>query len=564
MVSVVALALLLWLGRRFARHRPRLRRFLRLHIFYWVAATIFWIPMFFLPVDGIVDASRRLGPLAMMGLQLLAAFLMAVKIRWGWLRARRWALPAFVLWALATVVLGVSHWMLMPSATEPGRKKDASPAEETALTDAFTAWIEARPARARGPSFIVAAEGGGIFAASAVATFLSALRDREPAFADRVFAITGVSGGAVGAALYSTLESTDGQHETTSFLAADHLSPILAVMVPDLVWTFGRDLLKLALTPFRFAGDLLKRWHIRFADADEWWSTIDRWLPHIRRRDTMLELSLSNAAGPASRLSKTIGEHWNGGRATHALILNTTDASDGRTVAFAPFSLRGLQDDEIRSFADADYITEPSERILARAAVSSARFPLVLPPLIKKSGDTKRTFVDGGYADNSGAAVAGAIFAHVRRYAELRHPKIDLRLIVLTSETTNRRPNTTAGWDIFGDLRVPLQAVLSVRAGIGAREVARIAERFASTDANRTVLKIDYGKGFFLGWTISSATLRSISSEVYPLSANAEGGTVPAHVRRNVDTIDFIRSLLRTKAAADGASLDLSRVPARR
>ncbi len=517
MIAIMALAVLLWGGRHLARHWARLRKFSRQQIFYWAGAVIFLIPMF-LPVDYIVKWSRTIGPLAMTGLQLLAAFLAVVTVQRIWLRARGWALPALVLWTLATIGLGLCHWLLLPQRAGSSHKQAdvARAVGPAAVAASFDSWIKSGPERASGPAFIVAAEGGGIFAASAVATFLAAMRDSQPAFADRVFAITGVSGGAVGAALYSGVTATDRKHEARArkVLTADHLSPVLAVMVPDLVWTLARDLAMLAGTPVRLLGDLLPLSWLK--TPRQWWSDLYARLPEINRRDDLLEQSLNHGLGPGAH-SKTIADHWNEGRG-YALILNTTDAGNGDTVAFAPFSLEGLGDHKITSFVDAPYAILDDPSTVTEAAVASARFPLVLPPLIRTSGDQKRTFVDGGYADNSGAVVAGALFGHLRKHAAGNHSNVDLRLIVLTSETTNRRPHAP-GSDVFVDFRVPFEALLNVRAGIGAREVTRIAERFADPAKalhQRSVLQIDYGDDFFLGWTISGTTLDSIATQVMP------------------------------------------------
>ncbi len=66
------------------------------------------------------------------------------------------------------------------------------------------------------PVFIIAAEGGGIYAASAAATMLAILQDAVPEFSEHVFAISGVSGGAIGAAIFRALD-----HPTQPKTSAD-------------------------------------------------------------------------------------------------------------------------------------------------------------------------------------------------------------------------------------------------------------------------------------------------------------------------------------------------------
>ena len=53
--------------------------------------------------------------------------------------------------------------------------------------------------------FLVTAKGGGIRAAYWTAALLTALQDANPEFADHVFAVSGVSGGSVGAGVFAGL-----------------------------------------------------------------------------------------------------------------------------------------------------------------------------------------------------------------------------------------------------------------------------------------------------------------------------------------------------------------------
>ena len=58
---------------------------------------------------------------------------------------------------------------------------------------------------AKHPVYIVAAQGGGAYAALHAALFLAQAQDEYPDFADHVFAISGVSGGSVGGAVFASL-----------------------------------------------------------------------------------------------------------------------------------------------------------------------------------------------------------------------------------------------------------------------------------------------------------------------------------------------------------------------
>ena len=94
------------------------------------------------------------------------------------------------------------------------------------------------------PLFIVTAEGGGIRAAYWTSIVLGSLQDKDPSFADHVFAISGVSGGSVGAAVFSALltdENARGQivQRSEEILGQDFLSSAIAAMLyPDFAQRF--------------------------------------------------------------------------------------------------------------------------------------------------------------------------------------------------------------------------------------------------------------------------------------------------------------------------------------
>jgi hypothetical protein len=75
------------------------------------------------------------------------------------------------------------------------------------LPDTFRNWLQARTDQSkfsgRYPVYIVAAQGGGSYAAMHAAHFLSYMQARCPNFAHHLFAISGVSGGSVGAAAFA-------------------------------------------------------------------------------------------------------------------------------------------------------------------------------------------------------------------------------------------------------------------------------------------------------------------------------------------------------------------------
>jgi hypothetical protein len=379
------------------------------------------------------------------------------------------------------------------------------------------------------PVFIIAAEGGGIYAAAAASIFLARLQDRCPGFAQHVFAISGVSGGAVGAAIFQSLipqrspvpslGCTEGTRQgTIETLAArivleDHLSPLLGKVIPDLVG-----------------------------------------LPVDRSR--ALEESLVRSAerhasltGSHRRLAAPFLTHWSPESTAPALVLNATSVETGYRVAFSPFSFRGQGDRTLFSFSDIDHGTEPKLSMIS-AAVASARFPGILPAYsLRRSGSASGqsalvNFVDGGYADNSGADTALAIYRAIKKIAD--PTKVDVRVILLTSETPAPDLNREVGTEAR-DLIAPIHTLLNVRdllalqavtralaelrPAIGGRGPHQTASAPDSLRWRAAVIALDQRSfDLPLGWTISRTTHGVVSLMVghSEMCARGDGKGPPA------------------------------------
>jgi len=93
--------------------------------------------------------------------------------------------------------------------------------------------------------FVVATEGSGIRAAYWTATVLGELQDRNANFASHLFAISGVSGGSLGAVVFDALlaepnpSSFNFKSKADDILGQDLFSPALASMLyPDFIQRF--------------------------------------------------------------------------------------------------------------------------------------------------------------------------------------------------------------------------------------------------------------------------------------------------------------------------------------
>ena len=274
----------------------------------------------------------QVGIAAVLALLFLAVAVLAL-LSWRW-----------KLFALSAVLVAFSvGFLLQLRGSDQHERPLAQPAPDLAV--AYDKWLIARTAAREAyrtaksgkpyPVFIIAAEGGGIYAASAAAAFLSRLQEYCPSFAQHVFAISGVSGGAVGASVFHSIVR-DEQIETTECkppddatrakissksgkaIQADHLSPLLGFIVADMLGIYDRA--------------------------------------------RGLEQSLVSSA---TSLGTLFDGHWRADKAAPALVLNATWAENGHRVAFAPFTfgtaIKDLKGKVLHSFSD-DYFSHHTLR----------------------------------------------------------------------------------------------------------------------------------------------------------------------------------------------------------
>jgi hypothetical protein len=363
-----------------------------------------------------------------------------------------------------TLKLQFACWLASRGVTASGQQQANCSGNGLAATPPSGA------ARKKYPVFIVAAEGGGIYAASAASTLLARLQEVAPNFDAHVFAISAVSGGSIGAAIFQALD-----HATHPDAAA---TP--AANDPACVPSLDVDQSRTDRTLTQKAANI--------TEGDHFSPVVASIFPEIfgspLQRSDALVASFENSTAAqdavAGRdLCAPFAQHWSTTGVAPALILNSTWVETGFRVAFAPFHLHDL-DESLYSFSDPSMPHEDCPTIhnkqscvsLMQAATVSARFPFILPPFSATMPDGKHwNFVDGAYSDNSGASTALDIY---RALEDVAPQSVDLRIILLTS--SDPQPNL-AGKDIngtvFRDTLAPIDAIMKVREDLGDAAVAR-------------------------------------------------------------------------------------------
>jgi hypothetical protein len=264
----------------------------------------------------------------------------------------------------------------------------------------------------RVPVVIVAAEGG---ASRGAVWLLSAMKQLDAvtdgAFGKHVFAISGVSGGSLGAVTYLQMlrnQNADCQTGLQWERASTALNdlPIEDFLAPTLASYFLTDTLHRLFIVNPSWDDNLNRANALEQSFERFWA---RTLPPASGNDSFLALFANQPGRPH-------------------LILNGTDVRTGRRVLTSTVRFAHTTD----LFADADdFLDEFGKDIRPSTAVTnSARFPLVSPTGNFTEAGVKRQIVDGGYFDNYGVTTADEVAQAVVRHSNAERSFVPLTLVV--------------------------------------------------------------------------------------------------------------------------------------
>ncbi|MBI3453013.1 MAG: hypothetical protein HY057_09375 [Rhodospirillales bacterium] len=449
-------------------------------------------------------------------------------------------IPLFVVILAAALVFGqwndnheIRYLAVNPQAGD-------SPAAAQGLGPEFAAWTAAqaqrRPARGPLPVILVSAEGGGIRAAYWAALILARLHDRfGEDFSDRIFAMSGVSGGSLGLGVFAAMRADAHfapcaapaaspparpcEQAAISLLNRDFLSPVLAgLLFTDLTQRF----LPVRIGAFDRARFLEFGWEDAYARA-------------------------AGSAGGPNIFSQAFDALWQGERAdrTPLLFLNSTQVHDGRRAIVAPRHV-ALPDPRssafLAEFPQAIDIAgiAPGPFRLSTAIGLSARFPLITPVGVISARDGQRRFADGGYFDNSAGLTLRDIVRAVRAErmrddggmlasmlravmpgSAPRSPDVfPVILHIVNDPDPDEAPPASGPFD-FEQLLAPVEAVMNARVARSHQARAVLEEEVRAMGGMFVSFYLHDRKrvGIPLGWTLSPTVrteLRRQLDEVLP------------------------------------------------
>jgi len=373
--------------------------------------------------------------------------------------ANVWRLPfvtVLVLLALVSSTWNDNH-AIRPLAGEAA-------AQRITASEALDAWAKKHcPPEGRGkecgPLVVVATAGGGIRAAYWTGTVLGYLEDNLAFFHDRLFAISGVSGGSVGASVYRAIVTgTDAKDCkdtvrkcSTDVLSRDYLSPLSASLL-------YRDLLQ------------------RFIPASL--------LPdRARTFEAAWEHGYANAIGTPAFGQSFAALGARGQTPWPVLFLNATWSENGRRIVASTVR---IDKEPVFKLANDQLAILGYDISLSTAAHNSARFPYVSPPGSwhegkgedKTAGKILGRLQDGGLFENYGAVTAGEILRLAElRFSDKRYTPVVIQISSDPTLPADLAPSPKGAVKNFGyEVLTTLRTVFSTRVAHGDEAATRLKE----------------------------------------------------------------------------------------
>ncbi len=385
-------------------------------------------------------------------LTFVSAFLIALTLLQTWSDRHRfpWSM-ALIAWGLVVAFLELNK----PGITLIDRPQILVPQ----VQERFVQWYEARKDKDAFvdqpyPVFLVATEAGGLYAAQFAAKVLARLQDRCENFAQHVFAISGVSGGSLGAAIFASLAKQGAPNggwkpckpegpadqaeafeaQADRILRSDFLAPIVSRgLFADFLQHF---------VPSRLPQFITNRLPSGWDEPPQSVKSVLAKLSRGRAFEETVEQAWDARAGAAASRSDNVFagpflNHWSPEGAGPALLLNTTSVSDGRQVFIAPFQGDGATTayDTMLLYNQPNF-PDDKDVTLSSAVGLSGRFPWILPA--STVGSEVFSVVDGAYFESSGVETLGLVRRALRPYevkpsGAAEYPYIKVYVIVIGS-----------------------------------------------------------------------------------------------------------------------------------
>jgi hypothetical protein len=290
---------------------------------------------------------------------------------------------------------------------------------------------------------VAAAEGGGIHAAGWSSRVLTGLAIEEPRFGSALRAVSGVSGGAVGAFYYANAHFGRNKPDAATLERAWRDS--MESSLDEVAWGLTNPDLQRAVAPLGW----LLRWK-RFEDRGQ---ALERTFEDRSRQH-------ASADEPAVRLSEWARQTGEG--RMPAVLLNATIVERGSPLVFSSTAFPAARNQSIYNL---EHLMGSAHDIAVSTAVRlSATFPVVSPAARLYLDDGKAPplhVVDGGYYDNLGVSTLVAWLREALPDPGAGPVKRVLVLKLHSFPASVEDPGAERSW--LYQLKAPLDTILDVR-----------------------------------------------------------------------------------------------------
>jgi hypothetical protein len=351
------------------------------------------------------------------------------------------------------IVLWIVFWSGFNDNTRPPYEKELAHDPRLPVGQAFDAWLKERkeqwPDSTPMPVIFIATQGGGTRGLNWTTRVLDTLskiypeQRRNPkdpieknGFYRQTFAISGVSGGGVGATFYSAYRrnsniNTKTDKQLKDFTKSDFLSPVTAS------FAFGDSFQKLLPWPV----PALERSKILGQTWDwQYSSYMDKSM--IKLDQSFLDMWYA--------VGKINLDH-------PSLFINGTLAENGQRVVTSNLSLEGDWFKE-----EIDFFTLNGHDIsISTAALNCCRFPFITSgALLEGKGCKKGHIIDGGYRENTGLQTISNLYYTVKDRFD--HDPSIFPLFIYLKNGTDELNDQVKAIGFFHDLATPLMGVVGV------------------------------------------------------------------------------------------------------
>lgn len=274
------------------------------------------------------------------------------------------------------------------------------------------------------PVVVVATAGGGIRATAWTTESMIALNKQIPGFDHHVFAISGVSGGGVGAATY------------VAILGGQATVPISQSLTsfPDSITAHLRNVVTEDLVSPTVASMLFRGGIHNFTPFPLYTIDRNRWLEDAWEQRILTRTNMPND-GVRGQVTESFLSLWpNRDELTTdslnlpALLLNGAVAETGQKIVMSNLDLGNTSDRKNPFYDVADLFASIGHDVPYKTATFlCARFPFVtsggkatgvLPNITTDYRETSYHIIDGGYAENTGIVTAVQLIKKMQRISD--------------------------------------------------------------------------------------------------------------------------------------------------